>query len=275
MEEELTLLLFYNPGAGYIVGLICFALQSINGLQYLGFVGSWSCLLPMAAHVLMFILGIIFLRVNNLTSVFGNWKETDTRAIDAMVGIIGGVGFTFMIIRTLMTASLAKYYRKTIAPTYLAMSAAKNCFNALGLLFQFYIFMRVSFDICSHPPNNRKVVNHFLVPALTLTQLSIFITAVIDEYNGIIEELLAIANLNPAIVFFLDIGSPMYLGFCLHMFLHFLIIRRNMKCKKAHIAYLLDDTSVGSLDDDTSDTVGASRELANGNHEEIERPLIA
>ena len=256
--------MFLYPGAGYVVGLLCFALQSINGLQYLKFVGSWASLMAMGAHVLLYIVGVIFLRVNRLNSTLGRWKETDTTAVDAMVGIMGGVGFTFMTIRALMTSNLATYYRKVYATSYLAMCAGKNCLNALSLLFQFFMFKRVSFTVCSHPPNSNKVINHFLVPALIMAQLSIFITAVIDEYNGIVEELLARANLNPAIVFFLDIGSPIYLGFCLHMFLHFLIVRRNMTTKKVRIAYFLDDTSIGSLDDITQDIVDENRGGANG-----------
>ena len=229
--------------------------------------------MAMAAHLFMFVLGVIFFRVNSFHSVLGKWKQTDTRAIDAMVGIMGGIGFVFMIIRALMTLNLATYYRHRIDNTYLAMSAGKNCLNGIGLLFQFYVFMRVPFNICSHVPNSKKLLNHFLVPALTIVQLSIFVTAIIDEYDGDVEKLLSLANLDPAIVFFLDVGSPVYLGFCLHMFLHFLIIRRNMTTKHARIAYLLEDSSIGSLDDVTPDAIDATREGPSLNREEPSRHL--
>ena len=252
---------------------MCLALQALNGLQYLNFVGPWANVMAMAAHFFMFVLGVIFFRVNSFHSVLGKWKETDTRAIDAMVGIMGGIGFVFMIIRALMTLNLATYYRHRLDNTYLALSAGKNCLNGLGLLFQFYLFMRVPFNICSHAPNSNKLSNHFLVPALTIVQLSIFVTAIIDEYDGVVENLLSLAKLDPAIVFFLDVGSPVYLGFCLHMFLHFLIIRRNMTTKCARIAYLCEDSSIGSLDDVSPDAASATGEGPSGDREEPIRPL--
>ena len=234
----------HYTGAGYILGLVCFAIQVLNGIQYFGFVGAWSNLMPIVADLMVFGLGIAFLRVNNLDSDIGKWRESDSRAIDAMVGIMGGVGFTFMVIRSILTSSMISYYKGTTLETYLALTALKNCSRAIGVLFQLYLFMRVSIRVCSKKANKGKTINHFLIPSLLLVQIAVFVTAIVDQYNGKVEKILAKSDLDSSVRFFLEAGAPIYLGFCLHMFLHFLIVRKRMITTKVRVSYLLEETSV-------------------------------
>ena len=230
-------------GAGYMVGIFCFALQVLNGLQYISFVGAWSNIMAMAADVFVIILGVTFLKVNHLDSDVGQWRETESRAIDAMVGIMGGVGFTFWIIKSFLTSSILSYYKNTDLYQYLAFTNIKNCIRAVGVLFQLYMYMRVSPKICSKQKNKKKIVNHFLVPALMLTLLAVFVSAVVDQYHGKVEKILSEAKLSSSVKFFLQAGGPIHLGFGLHMFLHFLIVRRKMMTARAKVRYVLEETS--------------------------------
>ena len=232
-------------GTGYLLGLTCIGMQIINGMQYMKRAGPWASSVVMVTDVLFIGGGIIFLKVNNL-KVVGKWRHSDSKAIDAMVGILGGVGFIFWVLKSFLTLKLTlaiKYAIDARLHTYLAWTAAKFSFRATGMLFQLYMFMRVPPNICARRANRGRLANHFLVPTLLLSLMALFISSVVDEYHGDVEKLLEKASLDPSIRFLLAAGGPMELGFCLHMCLHFLIIRHAMVTARAHITYHPEESS--------------------------------
>ncbi|KXJ19148.1 hypothetical protein AC249_AIPGENE11814 [Exaiptasia diaphana] len=83
-------------------------------------------------------------------------------------------------------------------------------------------------NYCTQARNISRKIHHLLVPAMMLTLLSIFLGCVIDQYNGKVEHLIKNSNIDPALLGFFEGAAPIHLGFTLHMFLHFYIMKRKM-----------------------------------------------
>ncbi|KAL9975531.1 hypothetical protein ACROYT_G012701 [Oculina patagonica] len=108
-------------------------------------------------------------------------------------------------------------------PPYFAWVSAKYVARGISTAFLMGLFLKV--DVRSLAQKNPDVkMNHFLVPAVMLAILGTFSETLIDQYVGPVDSRLRceIKDLSLDILF--EVGPPMYLGFLIHMFLHFLII---------------------------------------------------
>ena len=62
-----------------------------------------------------------------------------------------------------------------------------------------------------------------------LSFLSIFVMAIMDGHVQTVENFLESSNVCSSVVAFMKVSEPLYLGFCLHLFLHFFIAHNNLK----------------------------------------------
>ncbi|XP_057293890.1 uncharacterized protein LOC130622446 [Hydractinia symbiolongicarpus] len=223
-------------GFGYVIGFCCIAFQLVCGLQYANFVGSWTNVFPMLADALVIIFGFLLLKLSGSIEfgTFGKWRETNSKAVDIMVAVMGITGFVFWVIKTILNAVWAI---KIIGLTseqleYLEWSVAKNGLRSVGILFQLYFFIKSDPFIGCRKNVKKNALSYLILPALMLSLLSVFIMTVIDSYTGIVEGLIEHSGISEATMALLKAGEPIHLGFCLHLFLHFFIINNNMRTKK-------------------------------------------
>ena len=259
-------------GLGYLTGLLLCGIQIFNGLQYMSVVGSWSSLTVVINDLFIFVAGTYFVFVNKL-EITGKWRESDSVGIDATVGIMGGIAFTFWVLKALLTVNLTFIHRQSPHYNYMIMTSTKNCFRAANAIFLSYLFVRVPSNICAIRVNRSKIINHFLLPALTLSILVVFGSAIADEYNGTCEKLLEHAKVDSAVRFFLKAGAPIHLGFCLHMCLHFLIIRGSMTTAKARIKYTSEHND--TPEDERSNTIADIERFWSRTPTPLREPLLA
>ncbi|XP_031571763.1 uncharacterized protein LOC116305900 [Actinia tenebrosa] len=220
----------HYSGYGYMIGLICVGLQLVNGLQYLDFVGDWSNIFPILADFAVILFGLLLLGGSSpIENNHRKWRETESKAIDIMVGFMGAVGFVFWLMKSsfcfLWTFSTMSKPADKATKSYLAWTSVKDLVRAIGMLFQLHFFVKMG------PHYSRNIgrrMYHLLVPAIMLALLSIFVACVIDQYNGRVEHLINQSHLDPSITSFFEAAAPIHLGFSLHMFLHFYIIKRKM-----------------------------------------------
>ena len=242
--------------SGCILGIICNVAQIPNFLQYFGGCGPWSNLMTILADIVLVVAGGFFLRKNKLNSNTGTWRESDSRAVDVMVGIMGGVGFTFMAVRSILMFSMICHSHETKTKYYLIFAAIKHLFRAFSILVQMYLLVRVSVRVCSKRANKAKPINRILVPVLIAAQFSMFLTGVIDQYSGVAHKILAESDLDLSVKFFLEAGAPVYLGFCLHMTLHFIIVQYNMATTMVRVS----SEQVGLIEEVFSDDFNQDEE---------------
>lgn len=223
----------HYSGYGYVIGLACIGLQLVNGLQYLNFVGVWTNVFPVIADVMVVVFGLIMVSGNPPQgNNNGKWRETESKAIDVMVGFMGAVGFVFWVMKACFCFLWS--FNSIITPTeeashpYLVWTSIKDAVRAIGMLFQLHFFVKMGPNYCTQAINIRRKIYHLLVPAMMLGLLSIFVCCVIDQYNGRVEHLIQQSNMDPAVMAFFEAAAPIHLGFSLHMFLHFFIMKRKM-----------------------------------------------
>ena len=220
-------------GYGYVIGLVCISLQVLNGMQYMRLVGSWSNLSPIVAEVIVIIFGLMLLHGNASTpETEGKWRETESKAIDVMVGFMGVVGFVFWFLKASFCSFVAsKYFQtshKELLYADLVWTAVKDSFYGVGVLFQLYFFYKVGPHFCCQPENRLNKYNHLFVPVIMLSLLALCVSCIVDEYSSEVEKLISGAQFSQALSTFLKAAAPIHLGFALHMFLHFYIMKRKM-----------------------------------------------
>ncbi|XP_032239948.2 uncharacterized protein LOC116619350 [Nematostella vectensis] len=274
LRQPVNVQVVHYSGYGYIIGIGCIALQLVNGLQYLNFVGDWSNVLPIVSDVIVIFFGMILVSGSNGSELMtGKWRETESKAIDVMVGFMGAVGFVFWFMKSLFCLlwsyrySSRRHAEDIKMQYYLAWTTAKDFFRAVGMLFQMHFFVKMGPHFCAEPRNQHRRSCHLLVPAIMLALLSIFLSSVIDQYNGKVEHLIQDAHLDPAVMAFFEAAAPIHLGFCLHMFLHFFIIKRKM----SELEYVHPGHSF-RIDHVTSSVAGDDNKDENENNER--QPLV-
>lgn len=226
----------HRTGYGYVIGLIWIGLQLVNGLQYFTkFVGSWTNLFPIMADVFVIVIGLWLLTSTRPlhTEVQFIWRDTESKAMDVMVGFLGTISFVFWFMKAVFCSVWTvehSHQRDYSTYCYLAWTSAKDFVRALGILFQLHFFIKMGPNFCLSREPCRSRIKHVLVPAILLVLLSLFIAAVIDQYDGVVEQLFAKAPLPQIIRVYFNVAAPIHLVFCLHMFLHFFIINKRMSC---------------------------------------------
>ena len=223
----------HYSGYGYIIGVAFVGLQLVNGLQYLDFVGVWSNVFPVMADIMVVLFGLIMISGNpSQDNGDSKWRDTESKAIDVMVGFMGAVGFVYWVMKACFCFlwsfnSITTPVEESSHP-YFVWTSIKDAARSIGMLFQMYFFMKMGPNYCTQPRNISRKIHHLLVPAMMLALLSIFVGCVIDQYNGKVEHLIKHSNIDPALLGFFEGAAPIHLGFTLHMFLHFYIMKRKM-----------------------------------------------
>ena len=152
--------------------------------------------------------------------------------------MMGITGFIYWTIKSIFTASWAMNIRDLDITDniYLRWSFAKNSLRSIGIVFQLYFFVKLDPSIGCREEIRRKKIMYFLLPALKLSLLAVFIATIIDSYNGLVEELIAHSGINNILLALMHAGEPLHLGFCLHLCLHIFFISDNMKDRKGYVA---------------------------------------
>ncbi|XP_078365456.1 uncharacterized protein LOC144649749 isoform X2 [Oculina patagonica] len=212
---------------GYILGFtslsapICCALYFVSKLH----MPAWVHVFAIIVNLAIVGCGALFLGNNDIDSATEDGKKGSS-GVNIMVCFLGSVGITCWMIK----APIPGYWAATAIdridihdPPYFAWVSAKYVARGISTAFLMGLFLKV--DVRSLAQKNPDVkMNHFLVPAVMLAILGTFSETLIDQYVGPVDSRLRceIKDLSLDILF--EVGPPMYLGFLIHMFLHFLII---------------------------------------------------
>ena len=163
-------------------------------------------------------------------------KPTTTRnakGVDLMVAMMGIIGFLFWIVMaTLDGAWVRKVPLDQRSLDYLKWSCAKNVIRSIGIVFQLYIFIKCDPHYGNRTNVRNKMSRYFLIPSLMFSLLSVFVMALMDGHSEIVEELVEDSQISPVLVGLLKVAEPLYLGYCLHLFLHFFIVYTNVRSLK-------------------------------------------
>ena len=221
-------------GAGYVLGLMGLLFQLFNMLQYLNFVGSWASISFILANVVVIGCGLALLRGSTpSTRPDGKWRETESKAIDVMVGFMGAIAFMFWLMKGWFCALWAsRMSNHGELFSYLTWTSSKNFVTTVGVLFQLCFFIKMGPNFGVQPRDSKA--KHFFIPLVMVSLLAIFFSSIVDQYDGKVEEFLGEANLNEAVLTFLKAAAPIHLGFCLHMFFHFFIMQQKMGSAQNH-----------------------------------------
>ncbi|KAL9975528.1 hypothetical protein ACROYT_G012698 [Oculina patagonica] len=214
---------------GYIVGFCCLIIAPLFcGLYYVPnfHLKSWVNVFAIIVNSAVVVCGTCLLCSNDLDD--GGIKES--HAVKIMVCCMGAVGFTCWM----MKALIACYWAATVHdrsdvgadPSYPRWDAPKFIVRSVTTAFLMGLFMKVNARAFSQRNPTRRI-NHFLIPAIMLALLSMFAESLIDQYLGL-EEILRCEIEEQSMKILFEAGSPMYLGFLLHVCLHFVIIQASI-----------------------------------------------
>lgn len=189
----------------------------------------------------MFHLLIFVIQLPNQSSTFPSWRETSSIGIDVMVAMMGLFGVAFWILKGSIIAiwsvqvpneHLEMEFQKEglmhLRPEYLVWQGIKCFVRAIGVAFQVYFFVNINSSYGRRSDVIRNRWNFFYVPVMTVSLFAIFINSVMDEYGGIVEHSVKRAGLCAIVSALYHAGGPIHLGFCIHLFLHFMIIKQRM-----------------------------------------------
>ncbi|XP_078365410.1 uncharacterized protein LOC144649720 [Oculina patagonica] len=212
---------------GYILGFtslsapICCALYFVSKLH----VHAWVHVFAIIINLAIVGCGALFLGNNDIDSDTADRKKGSS-GVNIMVCCLGAVGLICWIMKGTISGywAYAENDKINIADRpYFAWFAAKCATRGISTAFLMGLFLKV--DVRSVPQKNPDVkMNHFLVPTMMLAILGAFLETLIDQYVGPFDRRLRCEIKEPSLDIVFEAGPPMYLGFLIHMFLHFLII---------------------------------------------------
>lgn len=226
-----------------------------------------------------FFVLVEFFKVRAILLEGGKWRETNSKGVDLMVGLMGVTGLTFWIFKTMLIGTWSLHVSKKYY-AFMWNDVKSGC-RAMSCLFSIYFYMRTDHMLGCHGRIKFRLRNHFLLPCLMMTYLAVFLNSVVDSYNKTIKK--EMKRSLPIILFAVyEAGVPIHLGFCLHLSIHLLLMNGKMResLKNSLTSYkhtgssgamhrdrspLLKDTDDYNIDyDDADDIFGAKRELTIG-----------
>ena len=232
-RTDVNVAISQSSGCGYIVGLLLMAFQIVAGLQYLDFVGRWVNIFPIVSNCAVVLFGILLLHGNaSVMETEGNWRETESKAVDTMVCFMGAIGSIFWFFKASFCGLWTYRYSNVFDNEmfhYLTWTTFKDFVYAVGIVFQLVFFVKMGPHFGCGQESSKRRMNHFLVTTVMMALLAMLISFVIDEYNGLVEDLLCQANIGNTMKMFFKAAAPIHLGFSLHMFLHFFIMNRRLQ----------------------------------------------
>lgn len=210
--------------SGFFAGAACLIAPVFCGLHYVHDVqiGASVQISAIIVDAAIILLGICLLHKNSL-------EAEDTRepsAVKVMVCCFGAVGFICWMVQGAIAgfwAATAHGRSDVQDPSYMAWDSAK--FTVRGLTTAFLMFMFMKINARALPQQNPDVkMNHFCVPVVMSGILSAFVDTLIDQYVGPMDSAVRCEIKEQSLKILLEVGPPMYLGFLIHVFLHFVII---------------------------------------------------
>ncbi|KAL9975526.1 hypothetical protein ACROYT_G012696 [Oculina patagonica] len=170
---------------------------------------AWVHVFAIIVNLVIVGCGVLFLGNNDLESGTEDRKKGSS-GVKIMVCCLGAVGFTCWMIK----APISGYWAVT--------ANERMDIDAYDPPYFAWVVARFTISAPEKPEKDVKM-NHFLVPTVMLAILGAFLETLIDQYVGPLDSRLRceIKDLSLDILF--EAGPPMYLGFLIHMFLHFVI----------------------------------------------------
>lgn len=167
----------------------------------------------------------------------GNWRESSS--VDGMVALMGVFSIAFWLLKAfiitiwrikipenILNMYLAKFQTDS---SYLIWQAVKCIMRALFINLQIVLFMKIDSSIGRHRKIFEDKWNHLFLPVIITGLLSIFINSLSDSFSGFVEQNVRISGFSSVVRILYNSGMPIHLGFCIHLFMHFLIIYNRMR----------------------------------------------
>uniref|UniRef100_A0A7M5UU50 Uncharacterized protein n=2 Tax=Clytia hemisphaerica TaxID=252671 RepID=A0A7M5UU50_9CNID len=254
-------------GAGVISGLGIVFLQTFNAMVYTGnnMVGPWTNVMGCVAVWSFFLAGILLLNKVHQSKKDGHVEENqENPGIEYLMIAMGLFSTMFWVAKTVAISMWA--YRAYISDSelslYLIWTTVKDVHFPFIQIFQIYLF--VTLDVTSTRKGifKKELISYFLTPFLMLAALAIFFNLIICEYTFHVEELAKDANFTTVTQIVYGTGSPLGLGFSLHIVLHFY----TMYCQMKHY-----QNRYPSIDKDDNRNLGDGNRL---DENDDNKPLI-
>lgn len=243
-------------GLGYSCGITLCLLQLLNILVFTGTFRPWANIFSIVGDVVVVTTGAAFLHLKrkashdniertdrNYLASAGNAdegqeneiievEEEHVQGVDILMVGMGLFALAFWCFKCGMVSvwavkSAQINHRNDVL--YFTWNAVKYGSRIISLIFQIYLFFKADVKSSCSVSMKRRTKSHFLVPLLMLSFLAVFLASIISFYNGRIEKMARSANLPILFEIVYTTGPPLQLGFCLHLFFHFLIINGKLK----------------------------------------------
>ena len=152
---------------------------------------------------------------------------------------MGFYGNVFWITRAIALACWTVRSRScnSFLYNYLWWTASKDAHFPFLQLFQIYLFLQISNveAITQQVKFKKEKWIYFLVPFLMMTALAIFGNLILSEYTSYVEKLATNAEFSTVVEVIYATGSPLSLGFSLHIFIHLYIVYKHIR-KYKHVS---------------------------------------
>ena len=145
---------------------------------------------------------------------------------------MGLVGLVYWALRTSVSFIITVRMYEEQVFNHLVWITAINTIRIIGIPFQIFFFVRITPEFCSHEKVRNNKMTYLLVPCVLLGFMSVFVNTVINNHS-ILEHYVHEADLSVVMTVVCKMGEPLHLGFCLHMFFHFLIVNNTLRKLKA------------------------------------------
>ncbi|XP_074622257.1 uncharacterized protein LOC141880642 [Acropora palmata] len=215
----------FKKCSGIFAGFMCLIAPILCGLYsaHKGNIGASAQVSAMLVQIAIIISGSYLLLNNNLEAGENNRESS---AVKIMVCCFGALGFLCWITQAVIAGHWAAtaHDRKDIRDLdYVAWHSGKFVVRGISTAFLMYLFTMVNAQ--AFPQQNRDMENNdFVVPFIMLGVLSTFIETLVDQYVGAIDSTIRCEITDQSLKILLEAGLPMYLGFLVHVFLHFFSI---------------------------------------------------
>ena len=164
---------------------------------------------------------------------------------------MGVFALAFWILKFSLT-SLMVLISSADSYNYLLWISMKNLIRIVGVFFQLFFFIRISPSFGCREELRKNKISYFLLPGIMLSQLAVFINSIIDSYSYVVEGMVENVHLSVITANVYHIGEPLHLGFCLHMFLHFVVINNNLRqlslVQHKERSFMDDDSDEGRVE---------------------------
>ncbi|XP_057304633.1 uncharacterized protein LOC130641713 [Hydractinia symbiolongicarpus] len=219
---------------GYLVGTLILLSQFLNALEYIHYVGPWVNIFGVFGELSVLILGYMLIKqIRPGSKSKSAWRETNSKGVDLMVAMMGVTGLAFWLLKsvliTIWTTRTTDDSNLIAELPSLKWLASKAYLRSFGCVFQIYLYIRVDLSLGYQPSIRYNKFNHFLLPCLMLSFLSVFTNSVIDSYHAVIKKFVHESSMHIVLYAFYEAGIPIHLGFVLHLFIHYLLINNKMR----------------------------------------------